>query len=222
MTSANTHNCQYQPGDLVALPIPYHGYSRILQLHAPNPYASRYENIPNTNYGEYCFKPFVVTLINPVGFVYAAPITSRKPKHEKSDMHGDILPVYNHRHIWSESIAINNMIPVPVMYIEPITIKTLPHFRKYRKTDTLEYDWNKLPLPESIDTEWLTSRAEYLHREVTRNRKPWALSRCPDFSACERFCSLLIEDPECFPDPITRRFIKQTQTKQSTSISNFR
>lgn len=207
----------FQSGDLVALPTEYHEYSRILQLHAPNPFASRFENIPNTNYGLYCFKPFVVVTLHP-DFIYCAPITSRKQKHEQSNMHGDILPVYNHYHVWSESIAVNNMIPIPVDFLLPLTEDNLPRFRSYQNGGSPTEDWACLPIPESIDVLALRTRADTLRSEVEK-RTNWALRRCPDFPACERFCTLYVRDPEGFSDPKTQRFVQRTKKTSHQTLS---
>lgn len=193
----------YAPGTLVAFRKECRNYSNQLQFYAPNPLASRYENIPNTNYGPHCLKPFMV-LTRQDELLYLVPVTHRKPKHENNRMYGDIHPVLDHRSEWRDCLAVNNMIPVPAGFVLPLTWENLPKCKDYAASDCCweeqGEDYLRLPAPESLQKVLpdVQNRAMVLYREV-RKGTPWARKRCPDFPACEAYCHRIIQHPEQFP-----------------------
>lgn len=146
------------------------------------------KRIPNSDYGDFAFKPFFGVLFEKDGLAYITQVSSPKPRHY--DMHSDIdfkrlFDKTNNRLLCV--VNLNYMFPVPKELLKDVFYSEIDNYRKFRD------DKEKSGYIHYLKKEMRTIRRKDLGRDAQRiydlkyvYPKSRISKRCLDFKALEQ------------------------------------
>lgn len=166
--------------------------------------------VPNTEYGEYKFKPFFSPLFEKDGLVYVTQISSKKERHLKMKEQVDFIKIYDDKNNKLLGVVnLNFMFPVPKDKIINVTYKDIDKFRKFRsEKEKKNYIYLLKKEMKQIKKRQINLLSEKLYEIVKIN--PFISKRCLNFSLLEEKAVEFIQLKEQSKDPTE----KTTTTEQ--------
>ncbi len=141
--------------------------------------------VPNTEYGEYKFKPFFSPLFEKDGLVYVTQISSKKERHLKMKEQVDFIKIYDEKNNNLLGVVnLNFMFPVPKDKIINVNYKDIDKYRKFRSEKEKENYIHLLKEEmKQIKKRQINLLSEKLYEIVKIN--PFVSKRCLNFSLLE-------------------------------------